>query len=170
MISRARQASLRAVDALGLLRGDDDRSREADRATLQASPEVLYKRLNSAYPRHRSGRQRNWCSLSLFRVAKTVDAARSTDTFEKLYRLLYVNASQTAHSDPSTVGRVRGDHPLELHLGPDPTGAVAVTSALVQLLIGGIELVNEACSLDAEEQIKATAVEAVDALQVMSQP
>jgi len=107
--------------------------------------------LNKAYPRHRRGGVRAWCPKSLYEIAREVDEARGTPTFLTLYRLLYVNASRVAHSDPSTVGLVRTDDPATLLMGPDPSWTVPVVTAIGQLLLGIDELVNEVFQLGLDE-------------------
>jgi hypothetical protein len=141
--SKAQQASLRAVEALDMVRGDTDEARRADRATLAEDPEALYARLNKAYPRHQRKRVRAWCSKNLYDVTRAVDAKRGSPTFRTLYRLLYVNASRVAHSDPSTVGLVRADDSGTLLMGPDPNMTVPTAAAVGQLLLGIDELVND---------------------------
>jgi Family of unknown function (DUF5677) len=140
---RVRQASLRVVVELGLLRGEDEDARRADLDALAADPEALYLRLREAYPKHQRRQVRAWSAKNLYRVAGEVDEARGTPTFLTLYRLLYVNASRVAHSDPATVGLVRGDDPRTLLLGPDPTMTVPVAAAIGQLLLGIDELVDD---------------------------
>jgi hypothetical protein len=67
--------------------------------------------------------------------------------------VLYVNASRVAHSDPSTVGLVRADHPATLLMVPDPTITVPAASAIGQLLLGIDELVNDVFQLGLDEAL-----------------
>lgn len=68
--SQVHGASLRAVEDLGLLHGDTEQARQTDLRSLADNPEVLYTRLNTAYPRHRRGRVRAWRAKSLYDVAR----------------------------------------------------------------------------------------------------
>jgi hypothetical protein len=79
--SKAHQASLRAVEALKLVRGETEEDRRADLDALAGDPEMLYGRLNTAYPKHRRGRVRAWCSKNLYEVAREVDDKRGSPTF-----------------------------------------------------------------------------------------
>jgi len=151
--SQAHQASLRAVEDLGLIHGDTEQARKADLRYLADGPEALYTRLNTAYPKHHRGRVRAWCAKSLYDVAREVDQGRGTPTFLTLYRLLYANASRVAHSDPSIVGLVRTDDPTTLLMGPDPSWTVPAVTAIGQLLVGIDELVNEVFQLDLDKRL-----------------
>lgn len=156
--AKVREASLRAVAELGLVRGKDKGARQADLAALAADPEALYLRLAAAYPKHRRGRVRAWSPQNLYQVVREVDDARGTPTFLTLYRLLYANASRVAHSDPATVGLVRGNNPGTLLLGPDPTMTVAAAGAIGQLLLGIDELVDDVFKLGLQKPLsEATA-------------
>jgi hypothetical protein len=155
--STAQQASIRAVEALELIRGDTDEARRADLASLTNDPKALYARLNKAYPRHQRGRVRGWCSKNLYEVTRAVDAKRGSSTFLAIYQLLYVNASRAAHSDPSTVGLVRADDPATLPMGPDPTMTVPTAAAVGQLLLGIDELVNDIFQLGLDDSLAAAA-------------
>jgi hypothetical protein len=145
--SKAHQASLRAVEALELVRGETEEERRADQVTLAGDPDALYARLNRAYPRHQRGRVRAWCPKNLYDVTRAVDDKRGSPTFLTVYRLLYANASRVAHSDPSTVGLVRADDPATILMGPDPKMTVPAASAVGQLLLGIDELVNDVFQL-----------------------
>lgn len=151
--SKAHQASLRAVEALELVSGETEQDRRVDLKYLAGDPEILYARLNTAYPKHRRGRMRAWCPKNLYEVTREVDDKRGSPTFLALYRLLYVNASRVAHSDPSTVGLVRADNPATLLMVPDPTMTVPAASAIGQLLLGIDELVNDVFQLGLDEAL-----------------
>jgi hypothetical protein len=145
-MAETHSASLRAVEALGLVGGETDEARRADLQALAENPEALYTRLNTAYPRHQRSRVRAWCPDNLYDLTREVDDKRESPTFLTIFRLLYANASGVAHSDPSTVGLVRADPPTLL-LGPDPRMTVPAASAIGQLLLGIDELVNDVFQL-----------------------
>jgi Family of unknown function (DUF5677) len=151
--SKAHQAGLRAVEALDLVSGETEQDRRADLKSLAGDPEMLYARLNTAYPKHRRGRMRAWCSKNLYNVTREVDDKRGSPTFLALYQVLYVNASRVAYSDPSTVGLVRADNPATLLMVPDPTMTDAAASAIGQLLLGIDELVNDVFQLGLDEAL-----------------
>jgi hypothetical protein len=147
------RASIRAVEDLGLVQGDTEQARKEDLKTLVDDPEALYVRLKKAYPKHQRRRVRAWCDKNLYDVARKVDQARGNPTFLTVYKLLYVNASRFAHSDPSTVGLVRTDDPATLLMGPDPSWTVPVVTAIGQLLLGVDELVNEVFQLGLDQRL-----------------